>query len=69
MAPAMRLNRCRFARKHTEAVSAGVAGQIDQDIDAVGADLSGEAIVGPLRGVAPAIGDPLKLAGRRIRFR
>src|SRR3954451_8506915 len=65
----MHLNWCRLARKHTEAVSAGMAGQIDQDIDAIGADLSGETIVGTLRGVAPAIGDPLKFAGSRIPFR
>ena len=45
----MHLDRCRLARKHAEPVSLGMTGQIDQDVDSIGADLSGEAIVGPLR--------------------
>ncbi len=69
VAPAVRLDRCRLARKYAEAVSSGVAGQIDQDIDAIGANLCSEAIVGPLRGVTPAIGEPLKFACRPVHFR
>ena len=69
MAPAVRLDRCRLARKYAEAVSFGMAGQIDQDIDAIVANLGGEAIVAPLRGVTPAIGDALKFACRRVLLR
>ena len=64
----MGLDRRRLAREHAEAVSFGMAGQIDQDIDAIGADLLGQAIVAPLRGVAPAIGDLLEFLGRRIHL-
>ncbi len=66
MAPAVGLDRSRLANKNSEPVAAGVSRQVDQDIDLVLADLIAQALVGPLRRVAPAVGDLLELVRQAV---
>src|SRR6266540_3879573 len=61
MPPRGHLDGSGLAREYREPVSRGVAGQIDQDVDLVRPYLTGQPIVGPLRGVPPRIRNPLEV--------
>ena len=63
--PAQR-HRRRLAREQVEPVALGMAGQIDQDVDAVGAYTRGQGVgVQPLRG-HPMVDQHAQALGRRI---
>ena len=56
----------RLAGEDEHAVVGGVQGEVDEDIDAVGADRLGELGIGQAGGVEPEVGEGLELAGDLI---
>src|SRR5262249_31403688 len=50
------LHRGRLAGEHQQPVPGGVAGQIDEEVDVIGADLLGQALVAPAGHVVPGGG-------------
>ena len=55
------------AREYRQTIEFGVARQIHQDVDAVGADLLDQRIVRQLPDVAPRVGARAQTLGHRIR--
>ena len=51
------LYRCRLAREGEQPIAGGVAGEIDQDIDAVAADLFGKFFIAQSDRAVPVIGE------------
>jgi hypothetical protein len=56
MSPGAHLDRRGLARKGAKPIASRVSGQVDQDVDLVGADAIGELIVGPLQNASPPVG-------------
>src|SRR5262249_36865293 len=68
LTPGRDLYRRRLASEHREAVTAHVAHAVDQNIDAVGANLLGELIVGKSGSVAPRMDTAVEPGSYVIRI-